>query len=153
MSLKRAEMISENHPIEDEFDSERWRIPLRLACLDKDGCPRIVSLWYQYRAGSYFCATHKNAWIVNQLTNNPNIGFEIASNEPPYYGIRGSGRASLYPMDNASLLEDLLLRYVGTLDSELAAFLLARKDSELVIKIDPIKESRWNYKKRMQGSL
>lgn len=125
------------------------RYPLRLAVVDETGFPRIVSLWFQYVDGELYCATHKDAWVVKQLMRSGNIGFEIASNEPPYHGVRGTGVASIYPMGDQPLLEQLVERYLGNTESDFARWLLARQASEFIIQIKPIKESFWDYSDRM----
>ena len=37
------------------------KIPIRLACIGADGFPRVVSLWYRYDAGNFYCVTHRDA--------------------------------------------------------------------------------------------
>lgn len=137
----------------EALDLDNSRIPLRLAFNDDEGFPRIVSLWYQYCDGDFLCATHEDSWIVKQIERRPEVGFEIAANEPPYFGIRGTGTVSVYPMDGGPLLDDLLGRYLGNCDSSFARFLLSRKDAELVLRITPIKQTSWDYSKRMEGAL
>jgi hypothetical protein len=134
-------------------DINESRIPLRLAYEDEEGFPRIVSLWFEYCDGDYLCATHADSWIVKHLKARPKIGFEIATNEPPYIGVRGTGSVAVYPMADQPLLDDLLARYQVKADSEFGKFLLRRKDTEMVIRITPIKKSNWNYTKRMEGAL
>jgi hypothetical protein len=139
--------------IHSELDLDNNPIPLRLAYNDNDGFPRIVSLWYQYCDGEFLCATHKDSWVVKHIKARPEVGFEIAANKPPYFGIRGTGRVSVYPMGDQPLLDDLLSRYLGNLDSDFAKHLLRRKDSEVVLRISPIKQSSWDYSKRMKSAL
>ena len=69
-------------------------IPLRIASPGTDGYPTICSLWFLYEDGALWSASHKNAYIVSQLQNDPNVGFEIATNEFPYRGVRGRGTAT-----------------------------------------------------------
>ena len=143
-----------NNPIQQaSFDLETTRKPLRLAFTDGDGFPRIVSLWFQYVDGAYFCATHESAWVIEQLRARPNVGFEISSNSAPYYGVRGTATAEIYPMADDPLLENLLKRYLGTTSSDFARRLLSRSDSELIIRIQPLKQTSWDYRTRMSGAI
>lgn len=135
------------------FDLDNCRIPLRLAFVDGHEFPRIVSLWFQYTKEGFLCATHKDSWIVEQLKRRSKVGFEIASNTPPYQGIRGTGTVDIFPLKEEPLLEDLVSRYLGDNKSEFAQFLLKRKKDELVLRINPIKMSSWDYSNRMQDAV
>jgi len=42
-----------------------------------------------------FCATQRSAKIVEYLSKNTKCGFEIASDNPPYKGVRGYGNVKL----------------------------------------------------------
>lgn len=126
------------------------RFPMRLACHAADGFPRIVSLWYLWQDSTLLCVTHRNAALVGQLTRDARIGFEIATNDAPYYGVRGTATAQLMPLGDSDLLERLILRYLGDTDSALARWLLARRAEEMVISLAPRTLSSWDYRARMQ---
>ncbi len=130
----------------------RCEYPIRLAVQTSDGFPRIVSLWFKYRQGLFYAVTHRSAWIVQHLQKNGQVGFEIATNKPPYKGIRGTARAALSPLQD-NLLEELIEHYLGNLDSDLACWLLSRKSDELVITITPRSVSSWDYSERMPGDI
>ena len=125
--------------------------PLRLAMTDHDGYPRVVSLWYLWRGDVLCCATNKKARVLEWLTRNPKCGFELAPNEPPYHGLRGTGQASIDPLGADDLLERLIDRYLGNHKSPLADWLLARKNDECIIKIAPKTISSWDYRLRMSA--
>ena len=135
------------------FDLETTRKPLRLAFTDGDGFPRIVSLWFEYTNGEFFCATHETAWVVDQLQARPKVGYEVASNTAPYYGVRGTATVEIYPMADDPLLARLLTRYVGNTTSDFARRLLDRSESELIIRIKPLKQTSWDYRERMSGAI
>jgi hypothetical protein len=44
---------------------EQSRVPLRLACITREGWPMVLSLWYLYETGKIF-ARHKNhrSWCI-----------------------------------------------------------------------------------------
>jgi hypothetical protein len=127
-------------------------LPLRLACVASDGFPRVVSLWYQYQAGSLHCVTHQDSKLVALLKKDNKVGFEVAPNDPPYHGVRGQGVVTLTPLGPGSTLKDLLTRYLGGLDSSLANWLLARSEEELLLTVKPHRLFSWDYRERMGGN-
>lgn len=132
------------------FDLDSIDIPLRLALLDDQGAPRIVSLWFLHSEGRLFCATHRRAWIVDRLRRNPQVGFEISTNRPPYRGLRGTGSAVVEALGDRPLLQQLTDRYLRQSNRELASWLLSRRDDEVVIEITPDRVSQWDFSDRMQ---
>lgn len=124
-------------------------IPVRLACVDPDGSPLVLSLWFLWREGALWCATSPEARVVELLRREPRCGFEIARDEPPYRGVRGQGRAELLPEHGGAILEALVDRYVGTRESSFARWLLARRDDEMAIRIVPTHLSSWDFARRM----
>ena len=53
----------------------------------------------------------------------------------------------------SSLLEDLLVRYLGSAETRLGKHLLAQSDNEVAIVIEPVKVFTWNYTGRMRNSV
>lgn len=147
------ELGMDHNTQQQAFDLETTRNPLRLAFTDGDGFPRIVSLWFQYIDGEFFCATHETAWVVDQLRQRPKVGYEVASNTAPYHGVRGTATVEVYPMDEDPLLERLLQRYLGSANTDFARRLLDRSESELIIRIKPLKQTSWDYRRRMEGAI
>jgi nitroimidazol reductase NimA-like FMN-containing flavoprotein (pyridoxamine 5'-phosphate oxidase superfamily) len=126
------------------------KIPLRLACTAGSGWPLVISLWYQYKDGSIYCATQKSAKIVSHLQNNPRCAFEIAEDRPPYCGVRGRAIASIDDQNGAEILSQLLERYLGGTDSRLAQTLLSKSQNEVAIVLKPSKIFTWDFSNRMQ---
>lgn len=124
-------------------------VPLRLACLDRDGSPHVLSLWYLFEDGAFWCATSPKAWVVERLRADPRCGFEIAGDHPPYRGIRGKGRAELDPNRGEAVLGALVDRYLGGRDSRFARWLIDRSQDEMAIRIVPSRTSTWDYTRRM----
>ena len=124
-------------------------VPLRLACLDRDGCPHVLSLCYLWRDGALWCATRPDAWVIERLRADPRCGFEIAGDAPPYRGLRGNGRAELLSEQGEALLGELVDRYLGGRDGRFARWLLARSAGEMAIRIVPARTSSWDYSRRM----
>ena len=93
--------------------------------------------------------TKKHSKIVHVLQNNPKCAFELAPNEPPYYGVRGNGLASMHEDGAAELLERLIKRYLGSTDSKIAQKLLQQSEHEIAIMIEPGSITSWDYRQRM----
>lgn len=123
--------------------------PLRLACVGRDGFPRVASLWYQYHEGSFLCVTHRDSKLTTLLRNNHKVGFEVSPNEPPYHGVRGQGLVSLHEDGGETVLRQNLQNYLGGTDSSLARWLLSRADEELLVRVDITRMFSWDYRERM----
>jgi len=134
---------------------ERWvtgqRIPIRLACLTGKGEPLVCSLWYLYENGCFWCATQKSARVARYLARHPLCGFEVAPEMPPYRGVRGQAEAALLPDRGPDVLQRLIERYLGDLDSDFAGWLLARSNRETAIRLRPTWLTSWDFSARMQG--
>ncbi|MEE4662034.1 MAG: pyridoxamine 5'-phosphate oxidase family protein [Halieaceae bacterium] len=126
--------------------------PLRLACVASDGFPRVVSLWYRYQQGSFYCVTHRDSKLTKLLRRNHKVGFEVSPNEPPYYGVRGQGLVTLAEQGGAAMLQEHLQRYLGGTESGLAQWLLSRAEEELLVQVQVTRMFSWDYRQRMEGA-
>ncbi len=127
-------------------------VPVRIATRRPDGSMWIVTLWYRYRDGVLECATQASADLVGFLRADPDVAFDISTNEMPYRGIRGTGRATFSAENGKEVLRDLVERYLGGADSSLARWLLADERDEVCIRIDPQEVYSWDYSDRMSGT-
>lgn len=125
------------------------RIPIRLACLTPRGNPLVCSLWYLWDDGALWCATQKNARLVNYLRDHPTCGFEIAPESLPYRGVRGQGQAMLVPERGPEVLGRLIDRYLEDRGSEFARWLIDRSSSETAVRIVPAWLTSWDFSARM----
>jgi len=128
-------------------------IPIRLSCHTQADVLWMLSLWYLYRDDALWCATSASADVVDYLTGDDRVAFEISTNDPPYKGVRGNGTASIEADPDKTLLKELLERYLGGTDSPLAERLLSPERDEVRIRIDPAKMYTWDFSERMQGSV
>ena len=126
------------------------KIPIRIAFLKPDGTPNIISLWYEQIEGKIYCATQKSAKIVAYLEKNPNCGFEIAADKPPYKGSRGNGIAKILDDKGQKILEILMKKYLGDRESTLSRYLKQNSKTEVAIEITPLKIFNYDYSKRMK---
>jgi hypothetical protein len=124
-------------------------VPIRLASMDKGGCPVVLSLWYLYEDGVIWCATQRTAQVVKRLERAPRCGFEIAADRIPYRGIRGRADVTIDPGSGATILARLIERYLGGTESRLATRLLARAESEVALRLDALRVSTWDFTERM----
>jgi hypothetical protein len=124
-------------------------IPLRLSCNSTAGWPVVLSLWYIYEDGALYCATPKTAKVVKYLEADPRCAYEIASDSPPYCGVRGRALATIDEDRGLEILERLLIRYQGTTANNLAKMLLRRSQVEVAIRITPERYHTWNFSSRM----
>ncbi len=145
-SLDRGVMFSESA----QNFLENIRIPVRLACNDEKGRPRVLSLWFVLIDGDLYCATQESAQVVRFLENDPNCAYEIAADDPPYCGVRGRAIAEVQPKKGRRILKILLERYLGGTDSGLAKSLLSKSDTEVALRLRPQSVSTWNFTPRMK---
>ena len=129
------------------------RIPIRLSCINGSGWPVVLSLWYLYEDGNLYCATPEKAKVVGYLRAETRCAFEIASDEPPYCGVRGRALATIEPGRGMEILERLLQRYLCGIDNPLAQGLLSRQEPEVAIRLEPQSRYVWNFADRMVDSL
>jgi nitroimidazol reductase NimA-like FMN-containing flavoprotein (pyridoxamine 5'-phosphate oxidase superfamily) len=131
---------------------EQQAIPLRLGCLTPRGWPLVVSHWFLYRDGLLWCAAQADAKVVHYLRADPRCAFEIATEDIPYRGVRGQGRAHLDPAAGDAVLRALTDRYLGGDDSAFARWLLSRTGDEVAIRIEPRRWRSWDFTRRMRGA-
>jgi nitroimidazol reductase NimA-like FMN-containing flavoprotein (pyridoxamine 5'-phosphate oxidase superfamily) len=137
----------DHEQVQSFLSAATW--PLRLACIGGDGFPRVVSLWHQYRDGSFYCVTHRESRLTALLRSNSKVGFEVSPNDPPYHGVRGQGLVSLHEEGGADTLRSHLERYLGGTSSGLARWLLSRAEDELLVRVEVTRMFSWDYRERM----
>ncbi len=125
-------------------------IPMRIAANDGE-FPLICSLWFIFDAESQrlLAASHETSRIIKVLQQNSKCGFEIATNDTPYKGVRGQGNVELHQRGVADTLRTLIGRYLESDESSLAQWLLSRTDDEYVVAIKPEWITGWDYSNRM----
>ncbi len=147
MRMIRSTSAWDDHQI-DRFLADTV-IPIRLACIDRDGEPLVCSLWYLYSEGALWCATQQSANLVAFLEAEPRCGFEVAPEAMPYRGVRGQGRVSLSAAQGPDILLRLIDRYLGNRKSSFASWLIARSATEVAIRLEADWMTSWDFSKRM----
>lgn len=128
-------------------------IPLRLATLTSGGWPNVTSLWFVRDGDELLCATQREAGVARALRRDPRCSFEVAGEEPPYYGVRGRAIARVDPAGARDVLAALIGRYVGDVNSDFARWLLSRAGDEVVLRLTPNRIVSWDYRARMADAL
>ena len=131
---------------------EETAIPLRLACRTPQDNLWMCSLWFRVVTADDWrlqCATAASADVVSFLESDPGVAFEVSTNRPPYAGVRGRGTASIEPDPEKETLRDLLERYLGGTDSQLAQTLLDPDREEVTLTLEPAVVYGWDYANRM----
>ncbi|MFC5133953.1 MULTISPECIES: pyridoxamine 5'-phosphate oxidase family protein [Haloferacaceae] len=136
-----------DRPRVDEFLADA-RIPVRIGCRTPAGDPWMVSLWFRWD-GAIHCATGADADVVGFLESDDRVSFEISTNDPPYMGVRGRGRATVTADEDKRILRSLLERYLGGTDNELGDRLLRPDREEVHVRIDPERLHSWDFTGRM----
>lgn len=132
---------------------EETRVPVRIACNGASGHPVLASLWFVPLDGALWCATQRGARIASLLGRDARCAFEVSVETPPYFGVRGSGEATLHDARGEEILRVLIERYLGGRSPQLAHSLLARADRETAIAIAPRSLVSWDYRERMEPAV
>ena len=61
--------------------------------------------------------------------------------------------ATIDTTSGVEILEQLLIRYLGSTETQLGKRLMAQSHNEVAIVIEPVKVFTWNYTSRMQDSV
>ena len=61
--------------------------------------------------------------------------------------------ATIDTTSGVEILEELLVRYLGSAETRLGKRLLAQNYNEVAIVIEPVKVFTWNYTSRMRNSV
>ena len=123
-------------------------IPVRLATNGRT-YPLVQSLWFRFEDDALWCCTQADSVLVKRLTRDPHCAFEVSADEPPYRGVRGRGRATILGEGADRTLPALLARYLGSDPSPLSDWLMSRLDREVVVRIDHLVVTSWDYTARM----
>jgi hypothetical protein len=125
-------------------------IPVRIATA-RVPFPTLCSIWYLFdeTRGELLCASHENSQLVKDLMTNDKCAFEIATNDPPYCGVRGRAIVTLTRENVESTLTELIERYLGDTNSRLASWLLGRIEQEYILTLKPQWLTSWDYSQRM----
>jgi nitroimidazol reductase NimA-like FMN-containing flavoprotein (pyridoxamine 5'-phosphate oxidase superfamily) len=123
-------------------------VPMRISFSSPSG-PLIVPLWFEYLDGKLLSCSPADSLLVSSLRKHPEVAFDVSTNDIPYRGVRGRGRAHCEEAADNQRLADLLQRYLAGTDSQLANWLLNRKGPEALIEIQISWLTSWDFSGRM----
>ena len=150
LNIERSEKYGSWTGADIEAFFDRSRIPLRLSLMTKNGL-LIVPVWFEYRAGCFLSCSPDSSLLVTSLRDNPEVAFDLSTNDFPYQGVRGRGVAQCSVATDKVVLENLLQRYVAGTDNALAEGLLGRSSAEAIISIELTWLTSWDFSSRMDG--
>ncbi len=128
-------------------------IPLRIGVESRTGWPLVLSVWFVADGFELLGATRPTSALVRCLERQPRCGFEVASDRPPYAGVRGRAHVELDPAAGAQVLDRLLIRYLGSVDTPLGERLRATAADEVCFRLRPVSITSWDFRRRMASSL
>ena len=123
-------------------------IPMRLSVCTSSG-PLIVPLWFEYQDSRLFSCSPADSLVVSALRREAEVAFDVSTNDLPYQGVRGRGRARCEVAADNIRLASLQSRYLAGTDSRLADWLLNRPGEEALIEIEISWLTSWDFTGRM----
>lgn len=125
------------------------RVPMRIGCTGNE-YPVVCSIWFRWHDGAIWSAVHESAYLLKQIRRQARVAFDISTNEFPYRGVRGKADVEIVQTAGGDTLEQLIQRYLGDSNPELAQWLLSRSKDEYALRLVPNRITAWDYSDRMQ---
>ena len=125
-------------------------MPMRLAFQRPDGLA-VAPLWFCFANDTLIACSLRQSLVVRSLQRNPQIAFDISTNDLPYRGVRGNGTARCVDGDGPEALEAVLAKYVSQPQHPLSTWLQSRAADEVAIVIHLERLSSWDFTERMAG--
>ena len=125
------------------------KIPIRISVLDDD-YPLVCSVWFEYVDGKLIIVSHEESKLAKTLLRQRKCGFEIATNDPPYKGVRGKADVVAEAEGSEDTLRRVIQRYLGGTNQKLASWLLSRVEHEVKFTLHPTWVTSWDYGERME---
>lgn len=126
---------------------------MRIGVESLSGWPLVMSLWFIPDGLELLGATRPHSMLVRCLERRPQCAFEVASDSPPYRGVRGRARVDLDRVTGGATLDRLLVRYLGSATNRLGERLRARAADEVCLRLVPVSLVSWDYSRRMASTL
>jgi general stress protein 26 len=132
------------------------KLNMQLATIDDEGYPLIQPVWFLYDKESdrIFTGTQKTTKKVQSIRKNPDrVYFSIDDENYPYKGVKGRATARISEdiEKNLPIINEISVKYLGTLEHPLAKMLIdnVRNGTEVVIELTPRFLSAWDFGKAM----
>jgi len=125
------------------------KLNLQLGTVDENSEPNIHTVWYFYDNEKLYIETSKISKKVQNIKNNNNVYFCIDDETIPYKGVRGKATVNILDEINQMLpvAEKIMLKYTGSLDNEIAKFLLdgVKNGVSVILEVNPKFYSTWDH--------
>ena len=115
-----------------------------------DEYPLICSVWFEYLDEKLVIVSHEDSKLAKTLLRQRKCGFEIATNDPPYKGVRGKADVVAEAEGSGDTLRRVIQRYLGGTNQKLASWLLSRVEHEVKFTLHPTWVTSWDYGERME---
>ncbi len=125
------------------------KLNLQLGTVDNNSEPNIHTVWFLYNNGKLYVETSKTSKKVQNIKKNNKVYFCVDDEAIPYKGVRG--KATVKILDNTGKIlpfaEQIMLKYTGSLDNEIAKFLLdgVKNGFSVILEITPKFYSTWDH--------
>ena len=125
------------------------KLNLLLGTIDDKKEQNVHPVCFLYDNGKLYVETAKTSKKVSNIKNNPKIYFCIDDETIPYKGVRGKGTVTISEEidSNLPIAEKIMLKYTGSLDNEIAKFLLdgVKNGFSVILEITPNYYSTWDH--------
>ncbi len=125
------------------------KLNLLLGTIDKKGDPNVHPVWYLYDNNKLFIETSKTSRKTQNVSRNNHVYFCIDDENMPYKGVRGKATVHIHEdVDhNLPIAEKIMLKYTGSLDNDVAKFLLdgVKKAQSVILELTPQYYSTWDH--------
>ena len=125
------------------------KLNLLLGTIDDKGEPNVHPVWYLYIDKKLYIETSKTAKKVQNIQSKNTVYFCVDDEKMPYKGVRGKGsvRISEDIQANIPIAEKIMLKYTGSLDNEVAKFLMdgVKSGFSVLLEITPKYYATWDH--------
>ncbi len=125
------------------------KLNLLLGTIDEIGEPNVHPVWYLYDNGKLYVETSKTAKKVKNIKGKNSVYFCIDDETVPYKGVRGKGTVRIFDevQTNIPIAEKIMLKYTGSLDNEIAKFLMdgVKNGFSVLLEITPKYFATWDH--------
>lgn len=125
------------------------KLNLLLGTIDEKGDPNVHPVWYLYNKDFLFIETSKSSKKVQNIQRNNLVYFCVDDEKIPYKGVRGKAKVNIHEdvEHNVPIAEKIMLKYTGSLDNEVAKFLLdgVKNAQSVILELTPSYYSTWDH--------
>lgn len=131
-----------------EFLTQR-KLNLLLGTIDEKGDPNVHPVWFVYINGKLYIETAKSSKKVQNIRERKTVYYCIDDETVPYKGVRGKATVVISQnIDfNLPIAEKIMIKYTGSLDNQIAKFLLdgVKRGLSVLLELSPKYYSTWDH--------